>query len=205
MTGIWFGILRGISAIAVISNVSTICIFCVLHWERTGHLIPFYTTKAWQEFQILNDTMIDCLHWAPDEKCLYAYLIYSLYNLISTAVLQYFIKFHVILIIFNQINLAFVRFNQNKSNINLLKISFAFIFCWQAAIIAFTSEFIPKLVYLYGYSPDQTLSGYTNFSLSEFKVQYFAPQSVPDDPKMEIFGNVTQCRFVSLFLQCSLN
>lgn len=128
MTGIWFGILRGISAIAVISNVSTICIFCVLHWERTGRLIPFYTTKAWQEFQILNDTMIDSLHWAPDKKCLYAYLIYSLYNLISTAVLQYFIKFNVILIIFNQINLAFVRFNQNKSNINLLKISFAFIF-----------------------------------------------------------------------------
>lgn len=149
--------------------------------------------------------MIDSLHRAPDKKCLYAYLIYSLYNLISTAVLQYFIKFNVILIIFNQINLAFVRFNQNKSNINLLKISFAFIFCWQAAIIAFTSEFIPKLVYLYGYSPDQTLSGYTNFSLSEFKVQFFAPQSVPDDPKMEIFGNVTQCRFVSLFLQCSLN
>lgn len=54
-------------------------------------------------------------------------------------------------------------------------------------------------MYLYGYSPDQTLSGYTNFSLSEFKVQYFAPQSVPDDPKMEIFGNVTQCRFVSVF------
>lgn len=127
-TGIWFGILRGISAIAVISNVSTIWIFCVLHWDRTGHLIPFYTTKTWQEFQILNDTMIDSLHWAPDKKCLYAYLIYSLYNLISTAVLQYFIKFNVILIIFNQINLAFVRFNQNKSNINLLKISFAFIF-----------------------------------------------------------------------------
>nr|XP_011416512.2 anoctamin-4 isoform X9 [Crassostrea gigas] len=68
-----------------------------------------------------------------------------------------------------------------------------------AAIIAFTSEFIPKLVYLYGYSPDQTLSGYTNFSLSEFKVQYFAPQSVPDDPKMEIFGNVTQCRYRGYF------
>lgn len=68
-----------------------------------------------------------------------------------------------------------------------------------AAIIAFTSEFIPKLVYMYGYSPDQTLSGYTNFSLSEFKVQYFAPQSVPDDPKIEIFGNITQCRYRGYF------
>lgn len=69
-----------------------------------------------------------------------------------------------------------------------------FVFCLQAAIIAFTSEFIPKLVYQYGYSPDQTLSGYTQFSLSNFKVQYFARESVPDDKKMDVFGNVTQCR-----------
>nr|XP_022287592.1 anoctamin-4-like isoform X1 [Crassostrea virginica] len=74
-----------------------------------------------------------------------------------------------------------------------------------AAIIAFTSEFIPKLVYQYGYSPDQTLSGYTQFSLSNFKVQYFARESVPDDKKMDIFGNVTQCRFRGYFEEDSSN
>ena len=37
-----------------------------------------------------------------------------------------------------------------------------------AFIIAVTSEFIPKLVYTNVYSPDGTLSGFTNFSLSYF-------------------------------------
>merc|ERR1719209_2218185 len=35
-----------------------------------------------------------------------------------------------------------------------------------ALIIAITSEFIPKAVYLYHYSQDQSLAGYVEFSLS---------------------------------------
>ena len=35
-----------------------------------------------------------------------------------------------------------------------------------AFIIALTSEFIPKAVYMYHYSRDQSLAGYVNFSLS---------------------------------------
>ncbi|XP_061192079.1 anoctamin-4-like isoform X3 [Saccostrea echinata] len=70
-----------------------------------------------------------------------------------------------------------------------------------AAIIAFTSEFIPKLVYYYGYSQNHTLAGYTNFSLSVFKVQYFQPQSVPDDKKISLFGNVTECRYRGFFAE----
>ena len=38
----------------------------------------------------------------------------------------------------------------------------------QGFIIAFTSEFIPKLVYKVRYSEDGTLAGYTNFTLSYF-------------------------------------
>ena len=34
------------------------------------------------------------------------------------------------------------------------------------AIIALTSEFIPKLVYMTNFSPDNSLAGFTNFSLS---------------------------------------
>lgn len=71
----------------------------------------------------------------------------------------------------------------------------------QAAIIAFTSEFIPKLVYYYGYSGNQTLAGYTDFSLSVFKVQYFQSKSIPDDKKIDVFGNVTECRCVWILLQ----
>ena len=40
-------------------------------------------------------------------------------------------------------------------------------------IIAFTSEFIPKLVYKLGYSPDGSLNGYTNFTLAHFNPQDF--------------------------------
>lgn len=38
----------------------------------------------------------------------------------------------------------------------------------QALIIAFTSEFIPKVVYTLRYSPDNSLTGYMNFTLSYF-------------------------------------
>ena len=37
-----------------------------------------------------------------------------------------------------------------------------------AFIIAFTSEFIPRIVYKYKYSNDSTLNGYLNFTLSYF-------------------------------------
>lgn len=62
-------------------------------------------------------------------------------------------------------------------------------------IIAFTSEFIPKLVYRYGYSADTSMEGYTNFSLSVFNVNDFQSKSIPDDPQTDIFGNITYCRY----------
>ncbi|XP_033740659.1 anoctamin-4-like isoform X4 [Pecten maximus] len=62
-------------------------------------------------------------------------------------------------------------------------------------IIAFTSEFIPKLVYRYGYSSDQSMDGYANFSLSVFNVNDYQTESTPDDPQIDIFGNVTYCRY----------
>ena len=42
-----------------------------------------------------------------------------------------------------------------------------------ALIIAFTSEFIPKLVFMYGYSQDGSLRGYTNFTLAHFNTDDF--------------------------------
>ncbi|KAK3580685.1 hypothetical protein CHS0354_017968 [Potamilus streckersoni] len=62
-----------------------------------------------------------------------------------------------------------------------------------AVIIAFTSEFIPKLVYKHFYI-NQTLQ-YYDFSLSTFNVTDFHPKSVPDDKRFEIFGNITTCRY----------
>ena len=73
-------------------------------------------------------------------------------------------------------HVAFLMKNLNQPII----LSFEFIqeiilrFNFQAFIIAFTSEFIPKLVYAYVYSKDGTLTGYTNFILS-----YFDPEDFP--------------------------
>ncbi|XP_064628631.1 anoctamin-4-like isoform X6 [Lineus longissimus] len=64
-----------------------------------------------------------------------------------------------------------------------------------ACIIAYTSDFIPKLVYLYEYSPDGKLTGYMNNSLSVFNVTNFQPGSAPEDPRTDIFGTVIYCRY----------
>lgn len=43
----------------------------------------------------------------------------------------------------------------------------------QAFIIAVTSDFIPRLVYVYYYSEDNTMKGYTNWTLSAFNTSDF--------------------------------
>jgi hypothetical protein len=68
---------------------------------------------------------------------------------------------------------------------------------FQACIIAYTSDFIPKLVYRYEFSPDGQLTNYMNNSLSVFDVNDFQPQSVPvndSQPQQELFGDVSYCR-----------
>ncbi|KAL8591816.1 hypothetical protein ACOMHN_047076 [Nucella lapillus] len=59
-----------------------------------------------------------------------------------------------------------------------------------AAIIAFTSEFIPKLVYRYGYN-NGDLEGYVDFSLSVFNVNHFENRSIPLTPKI----STTECKY----------
>ncbi|WAR07832.1 ANO1-like protein [Mya arenaria] len=45
----------------------------------------------------------------------------------------------------------------------------------EAFIIALTSDFIPRLVYVYGYSEDKSMIGYTRWSLSQFNTSHFEP------------------------------
>lgn len=59
-----------------------------------------------------------------------------------------------------------------------------------AFVIAFTSSFVERLVYRYGYSETGGMEGYVSKSLSVFNVSDFPPQSVPDDPV-----NITFCRY----------
>lgn len=57
-----------------------------------------------------------------------------------------------------------------------------------AVVIAFTSEFIPKLVYRLSYSPDGTLRGYVDNSLSFFNTSHFPEFERPDSSSNH--GNV---------------
>jgi hypothetical protein len=46
-------------------------------------------------------------------------------------------------------------------------------FFLKGLIIAFTSDFIPRLIYTLKYSPDHSLEGYVNYTLSYFKTSHF--------------------------------
>merc|ERR1719234_2813263 len=59
-----------------------------------------------------------------------------------------------------------------------------------ALIIAITSEFIPKAVYLYHYSQDQGLAGYVDFSLSHINMIDIEAES-----KMDLRNASASCRY----------
>ena len=63
----------------------------------------------------------------------------------------------------------------------------------QAFIIAVTSGFIHRLVYVVDYSDDRTLNGYVNHSLSYFNVSHFGEGEAPEDPEGH-FNSVELCR-----------
>uniref|UniRef100_A0A8C5GY12 Anoctamin n=1 Tax=Gouania willdenowi TaxID=441366 RepID=A0A8C5GY12_GOUWI len=63
-----------------------------------------------------------------------------------------------------------------------------------AFVISFTSDFIPRLVYQYTYSPDGTLHGFTNHTLAFFNVSDFQPGTDPLEP-MHLGYKVDMCRY----------
>ncbi|XP_055352168.1 anoctamin-4-like [Paramacrobiotus metropolitanus] len=56
-----------------------------------------------------------------------------------------------------------------------------------AFIIAFTSDFVPRLTYMLAYSTDGTLMGYNNWTLSAFNTEDFAFDSKPEFPGHDEF------------------
>uniref|UniRef100_A0A4W5RLB3 Anoctamin n=1 Tax=Hucho hucho TaxID=62062 RepID=A0A4W5RLB3_9TELE len=52
-----------------------------------------------------------------------------------------------------------------------------------AFVISFTSDFIPRLVYQYMYSPDGSMHGFVNHTLSYFNVSNFQDGKEPMDPQ----------------------
>uniref|UniRef100_A0A4W3KAS3 Anoctamin n=1 Tax=Callorhinchus milii TaxID=7868 RepID=A0A4W3KAS3_CALMI len=63
-----------------------------------------------------------------------------------------------------------------------------------AFVISFTSDFIPRLVFMYLYSPDGTLHGFTNNTLSYFNVSHFEAGSEPREA-MALGYKVEICRY----------
>jgi len=64
---------------------------------------------------------------------------------------------------------------------------------FQGFIIAFTSNFIPRIVYMFVVSEDHSLNGFLNHSLAIFNVSDFEARTAPRDT---MFPNVTVCRWV---------
>ncbi|XP_066439531.1 anoctamin-1 isoform X2 [Eleutherodactylus coqui] len=63
-----------------------------------------------------------------------------------------------------------------------------------AFVISFTSDFIPRLVYLYMYSPDGTMHGFLNNTLAYFNVSDFKPGTGPNIDE-EVGYPVEICRY----------
>ncbi|XP_038125142.1 anoctamin-1a isoform X2 [Cyprinodon tularosa] len=63
-----------------------------------------------------------------------------------------------------------------------------------AFVIAFTSDFIPRLVYQYQYSRDGTMHGFVNHTLSYFNVNDFEPGTAPQEPD-HLGYEVKICRY----------
>uniref|UniRef100_A0A8D0H5Z0 Anoctamin n=1 Tax=Sphenodon punctatus TaxID=8508 RepID=A0A8D0H5Z0_SPHPU len=63
-----------------------------------------------------------------------------------------------------------------------------------AFVISFTSDFIPRLVYLYMYSENGTMHGFVNHTLSFFNASDFQEGTAPDDP-MDLGYKVQICRY----------
>lgn len=59
-------------------------------------------------------------------------------------------------------------------------------------IIAFTSDFIPRLIYRIVESPNKSLDGYLNFTLSTFNISDLEEKS---QPHLTEYFNLTTCRY----------
>ncbi|KAM9494554.1 anoctamin-5b isoform 1-T1 [Clarias gariepinus] len=67
-----------------------------------------------------------------------------------------------------------------------------------AFIVAFTSDMIPRLVYLYHYSPNTTMENYINNSLSVYEISKLNPENKPDHEENPYWFNdsiITTCRY----------
>ncbi|XP_035251016.1 anoctamin-1-like isoform X2 [Anguilla anguilla] len=63
-----------------------------------------------------------------------------------------------------------------------------------AFVISFSSDFIPRLVYQYMYSPDGSMHGFVNHTLSYFNISHFQERTKPLEP-LYLGYQVDMCRY----------
>lgn len=90
-------------------------------------------------------------------------------------------------------NMQIRHFKKNQ----IVSSRFPSCFVFQAFIVAFTSDIIPRLVYYYAYSTDDTqpMRGYVNDSLSTFLIADFPNHTAPSEKR-----DFVTCRFPLNFL-----
>uniref|UniRef100_A0A7N8XEV7 Anoctamin n=1 Tax=Mastacembelus armatus TaxID=205130 RepID=A0A7N8XEV7_9TELE len=64
-----------------------------------------------------------------------------------------------------------------------------------AFIMAFTSDMIPRMVYLYAYSQDASMSGYINNSLSVYNISQIPDPNIPEKTENWIDNSTTTCSY----------
>lgn len=64
----------------------------------------------------------------------------------------------------------------------------------QAFIMAFTSDMIPRMVYLYAYSEGSNMRGYVNNSLSVYNISHIPGRSMPEEHDYWFDNSTTTCR-----------
>lgn len=64
----------------------------------------------------------------------------------------------------------------------------------QAFIMAFTSDMIPRMVYLYAYSNGSNMRGYVNNSLSVYNISRIPVRNMPEEHDYWFDNSTTTCR-----------
>lgn len=64
--------------------------------------------------------------------------------------------------------------------------------------MAFTSDMIPRMVYLYAYSEGANMTGYINNSLSVYNISHRHEANMPEEQAYWFDNSTTTCRYYNL-------
>ncbi|XP_024843190.1 anoctamin-9 isoform X1 [Bos taurus] len=163
------------------------------HWQRNYRLNPVYT------FSLFNEFMEMMIQYGFTTIFVAAFPLAPLLALFSNLVE---IRLDAIKMVRLQRRLVPRKAKDIGTWLQVLEIIGVLAVIANGMVIAFTSEFIPRVVYKYRYGPCRRgaqsevdcFTGYVNHSLSVFYTKDFQ-----DPAKIEGWENVTECRYRDYF------